>query len=749
MGPDELDDLLASIRAEGKKETALALYEGTREDDLVEEQVDEKILEILGLEYVHDFTYGEYKQLLFDALQKVNRGEDKSTDRAMLLQKEFKRVKNKVGRFTFKPVSKNIGGIAKTGPIRVNKNKFFLADKVKSVDAPEVEKKSPFDPKSFVAIGKTLDRIIKLLEKQESEKRKALEKERRRKEREARKLRESLLEKASGFVKSLAQKILEPVKSIWDKLMNFISNVIMGVIATRLFRWLSDPKNEQKIKSIARFLKDWWPALAFAAGLFLTPLGKFIRTTITFLRSWVPKIAGFLLRNPWLAAAAGLAAIAATANEVTGQRQAAPIQADNAARAQTGRGISVQGTDTMFDKTPSPGSMKPATPYGISVQGARGGGKIKKRGSGGKEVHVNDIAFEGGGGIDKDTGLKVKGAGADTQLIAARPGEIMISKEAVDKYGANFFLGLNKSGGGTNSPKMVNNIQLARGGGMVGGGNASPATSSSGGVLSGFGKLFGMFSGKSPALPKPKKPIPTPEYKNPLVKSALKTLRFTEGTNLNKNAYDTVFGGETMPVTKMTVNELINTQMTDMMPKRFGGGRAPFASGSVASGAYQFMPHTLRQLITMRVLKPTDLMTPDNQDKAGWALMKNRGVTLQTLKKHGFNRVTQDMLSGEWASVPTMSGESAYGQSVKPSSKIQDFYKKSLNSPQASLPSQPFNRVNYIELPPKFESIASGKKMPQAVAQGTSIPVLSSEDPNFSYSKSRSFYMGIHDESVA
>jgi hypothetical protein len=53
-------------------------------------------------------------------------------------------------------------------------------------------------------------------------------------------------------------------------------------------------------------------------------------------------------------------------------------------------------------------------------------------------------------------------------LIAAQPGEIVISKPAVDKYGANFFLGLNKSGGGTNVPKMVNNIQLAAGGGMVG-----------------------------------------------------------------------------------------------------------------------------------------------------------------------------------------------------------------------------------------------------------------------------------------
>jgi hypothetical protein len=54
MGPDELDDLLASIRAESKKESALALYSGKRETDVVSEEVDERILRILGLEQVFD-----------------------------------------------------------------------------------------------------------------------------------------------------------------------------------------------------------------------------------------------------------------------------------------------------------------------------------------------------------------------------------------------------------------------------------------------------------------------------------------------------------------------------------------------------------------------------------------------------------------------------------------------------------------------------------------------------------------------
>lgn len=711
MGPDELDDLLASIRAEGKRETALALYEGTRETDLVDEEVDDRVLRLIGLDDVFDIDYGTYISLLRERLEASRSfGKKISTEEDELLVNEFRKVKGKVGRFKIKPKKISADAIVTTGPIRVNNNKFILADRVKTVDSPE-EEKTTSDSKNLVLIEKTLSNIVKVLEKQQSERKKALEKERQRKEREARKRKEALLEKSLGAVKSITQKILAPVQSIWDRIVNFLQNVVMGLVATRLFRWFTDPKNENKIKTLARFLKDWWPALAFAAGLFLTPLGKFIRTTLTLLRTWAPAIATFLKANPWVlgitaATIGGIAKIKESErmNPLTQKSQA---EIDKTLKSKDAPWYQKLGASFAGQSLNAPGG--PKNPIGLSMPGSMysGGGRVRRDNT----IDINDIAFEGGGGISKDTGLKIKGAGSDTQLIAAKPGEVVISKEAVDKYGANFFLGLNKSGGGTNIPKMVNNIQLARGGGIV---------------------------GKVPS---------TPEYKHPSVKAALKTLRFTEGTHLDKNPYNVVFGGASIPITKMTVKELINTQMTDVLPKRFGGGRAPFASGSVASGAYQFMPNTLRQLITMKVLKPTDIMTPENQDKAGWALMKNRGVTIQSLKKQGFSRVTQDMLSGEWASVPTMSGQSAYGQPVKPSAKIQEFYKKTLDADMRLKPSS--NRTSFIKLPPKIQKIAMGNNMPQPSTRGTGVPAFSSEDPNFAYDRSRSFYQGIINEPVA
>jgi hypothetical protein len=121
-----------------------------------------------------------------------------------------------------------------------------------------------------------------------------------------------------------------------------------------------------------------------------------------------------------------------------------------------------------------------------------GGGKVQK------ELDINQIAFAEGGGVDDSSGVRIKGAGPDTQLIAAAPGEVVMSKKAVDKYGANFFLDLNKKAGGTNIPKIANNIQLAAGGGLIkrtiksfqGGGMVGNALNQLGRFLPGTGRVM-------------------------------------------------------------------------------------------------------------------------------------------------------------------------------------------------------------------------------------------------------------------
>ncbi len=89
--------------------------------------------------------------------------------------------------------------------------------------------------------------------------------------------------------------------------------------------------------------------------------------------------------------------------------------------------------------------------------------------SSGGEVPAQKMSVKKGGKINSGSGVKVKGAGKDTQLVAAQPGEIVMSKRAVDKIGADKLLAMNKEGGGDNKPRFINsrNIQRASGGGSV------------------------------------------------------------------------------------------------------------------------------------------------------------------------------------------------------------------------------------------------------------------------------------------
>lgn len=60
----DLDELLKSIRDEGKKESSLKVIPVDDNEKLVEEEIDPKVLKLLGYDFVGDLTYGEYKTIL-------------------------------------------------------------------------------------------------------------------------------------------------------------------------------------------------------------------------------------------------------------------------------------------------------------------------------------------------------------------------------------------------------------------------------------------------------------------------------------------------------------------------------------------------------------------------------------------------------------------------------------------------------------------------------------------------------------
>jgi len=372
------------------------LYEGVSEEDLVDEDIDERILKLLGIDNVFDIDYATYMSLLRERMAAARMsGSSIPTEEAELLTNEWKRVKGKVGRFRIKRKSVNTEGFG-GGPLAIRTGSFFVAQKVAFPEKEEGDKKLvglAAIADDIAAIRKTVESIADLMTQQISMIKKELEKDRRLKEGKKRQDKENLLEKGGKAVLALAKKMLSPVQSLLDRIIKFLTTVLIGHLVLKLFKWFADPANKKKVDTIFRFIKDWWPALLAAFLLFGTSAGKLIRTilgtltklTITMARKGIPMLLNFIRSNPYVAGALAIGGTALLANEVTGQRKAAGIQADQQAKVNRGDALSVQGTDTMADRTPSTGNLRPPSPTG-SLQGASGGGLIKGFAGGGEQT---------------------------------------------------------------------------------------------------------------------------------------------------------------------------------------------------------------------------------------------------------------------------------------------------------------------------------------------------------------------------
>jgi muramidase (phage lysozyme) len=145
--------------------------------------------------------------------------------------------------------------------------------------------------------------------------------------------------------------------------------------------------------------------------------------------------------------------------------------------------------------------------------------------------------------------------------------------------------------------------------------------------------------------------------KTPEGQRLLKTIRFAEGT-AGPKGYQTMFGGGTFSDLGRHPDRVIRS-----------GGYA-----SAAAGAYQFLPGTWQSQASRLGLKR---FGENEQDIAALALARNRLMPiggLSTVQKEGLSKRVAAALSPEWASFPTESGRSYYGQPVKSLSALQQYF---------------------------------------------------------------------------
>ena len=162
-------------------------------------------------------------------------------------------------------------------------------------------------------------------------------------------------------------------------------------------------------------------------------------------------------------------------------------------------------------------------------------------------------------------------------------------------------------------------------------------------------------------------------------RALLDAIAFSEGTT---KSYGTIFGGQVIPELEkgeLTIDEVYAMMMTGQVKGRSAG----YSPGSAATGRYQFMPDTLRDIQKSMKLSGDTLFTNEMQDKMFLDRTASyRKVTPELLAKEGLSTNVLDRMAPEIASFPSSAhgGASYYGQPVKSASKLREVYDQSLRT---------------------------------------------------------------------
>ena len=382
-----------------------------------------------------------------------------------------------------------------------------------SLRPPEVEEdgeKIKKEPNILQDILDGINSIIGILKSQNKLDRKRAEEDRKKLEKSKRSTKEGKLEKGplEKFVNQ-SKKLLKPVQSLFGGLFEFIKNILIGRLLVKVVNWMSDSENQEKLKAIGNFLKNTWPALLAAYLLFGNSLGRFavnlvkviggfaiklLKTIIPQLITAVKKL-GFKKSMMLGGLAVGGTMLAGRLLD-GGKDDVDLTQPDGRQGAPGSDGEDgkqgAPGSDGADGRQGAPGSQTGGkTPYervteaGFEVIAADSG-FISFEKEGDKRSRTGTFTLQGNtkeerfnnyfDGSDTFRTLKLNGGGQvpgsgpnkDTVPAMLAPGEFVMSRGAVQKYGSDTLASMNAAGGGTNLPKRMNGITYAVGGGPVG-----------------------------------------------------------------------------------------------------------------------------------------------------------------------------------------------------------------------------------------------------------------------------------------
>ena len=285
-------------------------------------------------------------------------------------------------------------------------------------------------------IGNVLNSILEVLRKDIKLDKKESADARKERERQKRIKREKAIESLKsgvGTTARTAMKVVDtltsPFKAIWDKIINFLKFTVIGVLFNQALNWFGKEENKEKIENLGRFFKDWWPTLLGGFLLFFTPLGSLVSKVAGIVFTVLPKLTG-ILKSPLF-----LSSLVIGASAIDAEKRKKQIREELNA-------TNDESIKTVDEFSQQQNKSKVNIPF---LQG---------------KLELGSTP----GGMQFNQGGVVPGSGnKDTVPAMLTPGEFVMSKGAVSRFGTGMMAAMNSAGGGTNQGGP-----MYEGGGLVG-----------------------------------------------------------------------------------------------------------------------------------------------------------------------------------------------------------------------------------------------------------------------------------------
>ena len=265
----------------------------------------------------------------------------------------------------------------------------------------------------------TLNDILQVLKLDYKLDQKEFSDDRKERQKEKKEKREKLIESLKGGVgaaanvgKKAVSTLVSPFSDVFEKIAKFLKVTVIGALINKALDWFGEKENQAKMGRVVRFLKFWWPSILAGYLAFFTPLGGLVTGAIGFLTLALPALAGVITANPILAAAVAAGGLMLGAKALDGDFSNEELTEEE---------------------------------------------KIEN------EEKANKV-LKDFGVLSRNKGGVVPGSGnRDTVPAMLTPGEFVMSKGAVSRFGTGMMAAMNSAGGGTN-----NGGPFYEGGGLVG-----------------------------------------------------------------------------------------------------------------------------------------------------------------------------------------------------------------------------------------------------------------------------------------